>query len=174
MIEGEWIGGYAKQVTAVTPGGVADRAGIRAGDVLEFDPGKDADWVLAGYRQMPEGFSAACRCAMPMARATQVDFVPQRVEYLPTLNDRLALLARLVALTIMTVLGVFMVWARPSLMTWSLLLAFSAGWPARPWTAYFLAFEALGPASIQSRAGSRQSPWCSPSCRLRCVFRAIR
>ena len=40
MIEGDWIGGYAKQVTAVTPGGVADRAGIRAGDVLEFDPGQ--------------------------------------------------------------------------------------------------------------------------------------
>ena len=142
MIEGAWIGGYAKQITAVTPGGVADRADIRVGDVLEFDPGKDADWVLAGYRQLPEGFSAS----LPVRRAdgsrTQVDFVPQRVEYLPTLNDRLALLARLVSFTVMAVVGVFMVWARPGLMTWSLLLAFLASAPARPWLAYFLAVEA--------------------------------
>jgi len=55
--QGEWVGGHAKRITAVTPGGVADRAGLKPGDVLEFDPGRDSGWVLAGYRNMPEGFS---------------------------------------------------------------------------------------------------------------------
>ena len=40
--QGYWIGGHTKQITAVTPGGVADRAGLREGDVLEFDPATDA------------------------------------------------------------------------------------------------------------------------------------
>jgi hypothetical protein len=59
MIQGEWTGGYAKRITEVTPGGVADRAGLRVGDVVEFDPRRDSDWVLAGYREMPRGFSGS-------------------------------------------------------------------------------------------------------------------
>ena len=55
-VKGEWIGDHARRVTAVTPGGAADRAGLRPGDVLEFDPAREADWVLASYRNMPEGF----------------------------------------------------------------------------------------------------------------------
>jgi hypothetical protein len=97
---------------------------------------------------MPEGFSAS----LPVRRAdgsrTQVDFVPQRVAYLPTLNDRLALLARLASLTLTALLGVLLVWARPGLMTWSLLLAFLSLAPGRLLFVHFLAFETAGRAPL--------------------------
>jgi hypothetical protein len=144
-VHGRWIGGYAKEVIGVAAGGAAERAGVRAGDVLEFDPRRDADWVLAGYREMPEGF----RGALPLRRAdgtrTTVEFAPERVAYLPTINDRLALLARLGALTIMIVIGSFLVWARPSLMTWSLLLSIAALPPGRQYLRYLYAFVADEP-----------------------------
>ena len=155
------IGGYAKQVTAVTPGGVADRAGIQASDVLDFVPVRTRTgcWPAIGRCPMDSGAS------LPVRRADgsriQVDFTPQRVAYLPTLNDRMALLARLISLTVMAVVGVFMVWARPGLMTWSLLLAFSSGWPSGrpPGLFTFFAFEATG-ARPQSSL---------PSCRVRFI-----
>jgi hypothetical protein len=139
--EGVWVGGNARQVTAVTPGGVADRAGLRAGDVLEFDPGKDEDWVLASYRNMPAGFSATLPVRHADGSKTLASLAPERVSYLPTLNDRLALLARLSALTIAILLGVFVVWARPSLMAWCLLLAMIATAPVGPWKIHYFAFE---------------------------------
>jgi hypothetical protein len=144
MIRGEWIGGHAKQITAVTPGGVADRAGLKAGDVLEFDPARDGDWVLAGYREMPEGFSGTLPIRHADGSRAVVTLVPERVAYLPTLNDRLAVLARLLGLFIAMLVAVIMVWARPSLMTWSLLLSFVSALPNRPWSVYVLAFEAAG------------------------------
>ena len=33
-VKGEWIGDHARLITAVTPGGAADRAGLKPGDVL--------------------------------------------------------------------------------------------------------------------------------------------
>jgi len=144
-IEGTWIDAHARQISVVTPGGPAARAGLRVGDVLEFDPNRHEDWILAGYRPMPEGF----RAQMPVRRADGsraiATFEPDRVEYLPTLNDRLALLARLAALVLMTLAGAFLVWARPGLMTWSLVAGFVSGFPVRVYADYFLAFAA-GPA----------------------------
>jgi hypothetical protein len=142
QVQGEWIGGHAKRITAVTPGGVADRAGIKPGDMLEFDPGRDSDWVLAGYRNMPEGFSGT----LPVRRAdgsrAVVTLEPERVAYLSTLNDRMALLTRLVSLTLMALVGVFMVWMRPGVLTWSVLLIALSGLPARIFADYYLGFEA--------------------------------
>jgi len=143
--QGVWIGGHAKRITAVTSGGVADRAGLKPGDVLEFDPSRKDDWVLASYRDMPEGFTGT----LPVRRAdgtrAVVTLAPKRVAYLPTLNDRLALLARLAGLTAVALVGVLLVWARPGLMTWSLLLAFVATAPAKVWSEYFLAFRGTQP-----------------------------
>ena len=126
QVEGVWIGGHAKQITAVTPGGVADRAGLREGDVLEFDPAKDESWILASYREMPEGFSATLPVRHADGSTTVATLAPERVAYLPSLNDRMALLSRLAALPISILLGVWVVWARPSLMAWCLLLAMTA------------------------------------------------
>ena len=73
--QGEWIGGHAKLITVVTPGGVADRIGLKAGDVLEFDPGRESDWVLASYRNMPDGFSVTLPVGMPVSRHSPNSFV---------------------------------------------------------------------------------------------------
>jgi hypothetical protein len=142
----------------VTPGGVADRAGLRVGDALEFDPGQDSDWVLAGYRNMPEGFSATLPVRHADGARQVVTLVPERVAYLPSPNDRLAYLARLCGVTISIALGVFMVWARPGLMTWSLLLAFVALEPLRPCVTYHLAYEAGRGSALHSIA-----PWVAMS-----------
>jgi hypothetical protein len=141
-IEGEWIDGPAKRITSITPGAPADRAGLRAGDVLLFDPNRESDWVLAGYRNMPEGFSAALPVRHADGSQTVVSLVPTRVTYLPTLNDKLALLARLAGLTLGVLIGVFMVWARPGLMTWSLLIAYLSLYPTRVFADYYLGFAA--------------------------------
>ena len=117
---GIWIGGHARKITAVTPGGVADRAGLRAGDVIEFNPARDADWVLAGYRNMPEGFIATLPVRHVDGSRSLVTLAPERVGYLPTLNDRLALVVRLVGVTILLLICLAMVWVRPSVMIWSL------------------------------------------------------
>ena len=146
MIESAWIAGHAKKITAVTPGGVADRAGLRAGDVLEFDLNRGADWVLAGYRQMPDGFSATLRVRHADGSRAIVTITPGRAAYLPTLHSRIALLARLSGFTVSILVAIFMIWARPSLMTWSLLLAMIWSFPSEPWANVFYAFEAgLGP-----------------------------
>ena len=140
--QGVWIGDHSKQITSVTPGGVADRAGLRAGDVLEFDPSKEADWVSASYRKMPEGFSATLPVRRADGSSTVATFVPLRVAYLPTLYDQAAMVARLVASTIGIVLGVFVVWARPSLMAWCLLLTMTSVPPPVSWRIYYFAYEA--------------------------------
>jgi hypothetical protein len=62
-IQAEWIGGHGKQMNGVTLGGPADRAGIRAGDVLQFDP----------YR----GREAACDDAYAKARSESSIFCTQ-------------------------------------------------------------------------------------------------
>jgi len=148
--DGVWIGAYARRVTGVAPGGAAAIAGVRAGDVLQFDPGRDADWVLAGYRAMPAGFSASLPVRHADGSRSIVVLRPDAVEYLPTLNDRLALLARLASLVIMTLVGAVMVWARPGLMTWSLLASFVSGFPVRVYADYFLAYAAGPPPSLLS------------------------
>jgi len=142
MIESVWIAGRARQITVVTPGGVADRAGLRAGDVLEFDVSRDADWVLAGYRQMPEGFSATLRVRHVDDSRAIVTIAPGRAAYLPTLHSRIALLARLSGFTVSILVAILMIWARPSLMTWALLLAMIWSFPSDPWASVFYAFEA--------------------------------
>ncbi|NJD32610.1 MAG: hypothetical protein FIB04_12085, partial [Gammaproteobacteria bacterium] len=86
-LEAEWIGGHAKQIKSVTPGGPADRAGLRAGDVLRFGPNRESDWVLVGYRNMPEGFSAPLPVRHADGSTSTVTLVPDSVAYLPTLND---------------------------------------------------------------------------------------
>jgi len=140
--QGEWVGGHAKRITAVTPGGVADRAGLKPGDVLEFDPGRDSDWVLAGYRNMPEGFSGGLQVRRSDGTRTVVTLEPERVAYLPTLTDRVALVVRLCSLTLLVLICVIMVWARPSVMTWGLFIGALAATPFRVWLPYFFAFKA--------------------------------
>ena len=152
--QGEWIGGHAKRITAVTPGGVADRAGLKPGDVLEFDPGRDSDWVLASYRNMPEGFTGTLPVRYADGTRSDVTLAPQRVEYLPTLNDRLALVAFLCGTTILLLLGVFLVSALPSLMTWSLLVASFSTLPYVPRVAFVLAFQAGRGDELSSILGS--------------------
>lgn len=139
--QGVWIGGNAKQITAVTSGGVADRAGLRAGDVLEFDPAKDEDWVLASYREMPEGFSATLPVRHADGSRTLARLQPTRVAYAPTLNDRLALVARLSAHTISLLLSIFVVWVRPGLMAWSFFMAMTSTLPIGPWPVFAFAFD---------------------------------
>jgi hypothetical protein len=141
-IQGTWIGHEAKQITAVQAGGPADRAGLKPGDILQFESSRETDWVLAGYRHMPEGFRGSLPVQHADGSASRVTLVPERVAYLPTLNDRLALLARLAGTTLGALIGVFMVWMRPGLMTWSLALMYLAGFPVRPFADYYLGFEA--------------------------------
>jgi hypothetical protein len=140
-IKGEWIGGHAKRITKITPNGAADLAGLRVGDVLEFDPRVENDWILAGYRHMPEGFAAR----MPVQRAdgalSLVLFKPDRVPFLPASNDVMATAAQLITASVVILLGVVLIWLRPGFMTWSLFMAYFAAFPYFPWTAYLLAFE---------------------------------
>jgi hypothetical protein len=140
-IQGAWIGGFAQRVNAVTPGGPGERAGLRVGDVLEFDPGRDADWVLAGYRPVPEGFRASVPVRHPDGARSTIALEATRLAYLPGLDDRLAYLVRLGTQSIFIAIAAFMVWARPGLMTWPLFLVSLAGMPWNPWYAYHLAFE---------------------------------
>ena len=139
--QGVWIGGNARQVVAVKPGGPADRAGIKPGDVFRFDPARNDDWILAGYRQMPEGFSASLPVRHASGATTVVRLEPTRVSYSTTLNDRLALIARLCAHTIALLLGLFLVWARPGVMAWSFFAATIYVFPVRPWIEFALAFN---------------------------------
>jgi hypothetical protein len=152
--QGSWIGGHAKRITAVTPGGVADRAGLKPGDVLEFDPARDSDWVLASYRNMPEGFTGTLPVRHADGTRSVVTLTPQRVAYLPTFNDRLALAAFLCGTTILLLLGVFLVSALPSLMTWSLLVASFSTLPYVPRVAFVLAFQAGRGVELSSILGS--------------------
>jgi hypothetical protein len=140
-IRGEWIGGHAKLITKIAAGGVADRAGLRVGDVIEFDPREDDDWVLAGYRDLPEGFAARLPVRRANGSLNLMMFEPNRVPFLPGLNDVMATVAQLVTATVVALLGVVLIWARPGLMTWSLFLAYFSAFPYYPWTAYLLAFE---------------------------------
>jgi hypothetical protein len=143
--QGQWIEGYANRITAVAPGGPADRAGLKTGDVLEFDPGRNADWVLAGYRDMPAGFTGTLIARHADGTRSAVTLAPVRRAYLPTLNDRLALVARLAGFSFATMIGVLLVWTRPCLMTWSFMLAMAGSGPARVWWPYFLAYVATVP-----------------------------
>lgn len=140
-IKGEWIGGHAKRITQLVPHGVADLAGLHVGDVLEFDPREDNDWVLAGYREMPEGFAARLPVLRPNGSRALVMLEPDRVAFLPGLNDVMATMAQLTTASVVSLLGVALIWARPGLMTWSLFLAYFAAFPYFPWTAYLLAYE---------------------------------
>jgi hypothetical protein len=159
--EGEWIGGHAKEITAVTPGGAADRARLKPGDVLEFDPDKNDDWVLASYRNMPEGFSAT----LPVRRAdgtrSVVAITPERAAYLPRTYDRLALLAHLCALAVGVTFGLIVVTVYPSLMSWCVLFSMLSTGPVLPWRASFFAFDAghgttfaLGAALLEPLIGA--------------------
>jgi hypothetical protein len=139
---GEWIQGHASRITAVTPGGAVDQAGLRPGDVLEFDPARDDDWVLAGYRQMPGGFRGSLPVRHQDGTTSVVGLEPGRVALLPTFSDRAAWTLRLVSAALLTSLAVFLIWARPGLMTWCLLLWFTSGWPVRLLTDISLAVEA--------------------------------
>lgn len=58
---------------------MADRAGLRVGDVLEFDPGKEEDWVFASYHPMSEGFSAALPMRHSDGSRTVILIVPKRM-----------------------------------------------------------------------------------------------
>jgi len=163
--QGEWIGGHAKRISAVTPGGVADRAGLKAGDVLEFDPGRDADWVLASYRNMPEGFSASLPVRHADGTRSAVTIAPERVAYLPSLNDQMATVARLTIVTFLTLIGVALVWVRPGLMTWSFVVGCLSGYPPFLYVTYFLAFVAgngFSALSVVSTLGLSMIPAVVP------------
>ena len=140
-IRGEWIGGHAKRISKLTPGGVADLAGLHVGDVLEFDPREEDHWILAGYRDVPEGFAARLPVRRANGSRTLVMFKPHRVPFLPGLDDVMATAAQLTTASVVILLGVVLIWARPGLMTWSLFMAYFAAFPYFPWTAYLLAFE---------------------------------
>jgi hypothetical protein len=140
--DGVWIGNGVRRITSVAPGSAAAYAGLEVGDELLFDPRRDDDWVLAGYRPMPEGFSARLPVRHADGSRSIVALLPDPVEYLPTWNDKLALLARLTGLVVMTLAGALMVWARPGVMTWSLLASFVSGFPVRAYADYFLAYAA--------------------------------
>lgn len=142
QLRGVWTAGHALRVLSVVPDGVASSAGLAANDLLQFDPRRPADWVLAGYRPMPAGFSASIEVRHPDGTRRLVSIAPLRVSYLPSPLDHLSLAAFLTGSTMMLLLGVFLVWARPGLMTWSLLLASCSWFPYIPWGTHYLAFEA--------------------------------
>lgn len=164
-VKGEWISDHARRVTAVTPGGAADRAGLRPGDVLEFDPAREADWVLASYRNMPEGFGGTLPVRHADGTRAIVSLAPERVAYLPSLNDRMAIVARLTTMTFMTLIGVALVWVRPGLMTWSFLIGSLAANPYFVYVTYFLAFAAgngFSPLSVVPTLGLAMIPAVIP------------
>jgi len=141
-VKGEWVGDHARLVTAVTAGGAADRAGLRPGDILEFDPNRNDDWVLASYREMPAGFIGTLPVRHADGSRGFVTLMPERVAYLSGTMDRLALIVRLGTMTVLLLLYVLLVWTHPCVMTWSLFLA---GWsvaPFRVWAVYYFAFAA--------------------------------
>lgn len=142
QLRGQWADGHILVVTDVSPGGVASRAGLQAGDILQFSPRRPTDWILAGYRSMPEGFTAPVSVRRPDGTGTTVWMAPHRAAFLPRLSDRISLVAFLSGSTIFILLGAFLVWARPGMMTWSLLLAGCSTFPYIPWGAYYLAFHA--------------------------------
>lgn len=141
-VKGEWIGDHARRVTAVTPGGAADRAGLRPGDVLEFDPNRNDDWVLASYRDMPEGFTGTLPVRHPDGGQGVVNLVPERVAYLPRTLDRVALTLTLCTMTLVSLFLALLVWMHPSVMTWSLFLVGIAAAPFPAWVPYYRAFVA--------------------------------
>ena len=141
---GEWIGNSERRITGVTPGGPADRAGLRAGDVLHFDPARNDDWVLAGYRPMPAGFRASLPVVRADGRREVATLAPERVAFLPTMNDRIALWVRMISCTVFTLIAVLMVWLRPGVMTWSLMMWSVSGNPSIIFVHYFLAFQSSG------------------------------
>jgi hypothetical protein len=143
-VKGEWIDGHARVVTAVTPRGAADRAGIKPGDALEFDPNRSDDWVLASYRNMPEGFTGTLTVRHADGSRTIVSLEPERVAYLPTTADRVALIVRLCTMTLLMLAYVLLVWTHPSVMTWSLFLGGFSAAPFRVWVPYYFAFAAGG------------------------------
>lgn len=141
--QGKWLEGHTRQITTVAPGAAAARAGLKPGDVLEFDPNRDEDWVLASYRHMPEGFTGTVHVRRPDGTRSLATLAPARVAYLPTLADRVALVVRLCGMTLMMAFAVFLIWARPSLMTWSLYVGtVLGGAPFRTWIPHYFAFEA--------------------------------
>ena len=143
-VKGEWIGDHARLITAVTPGGAADRAGLKPGDVLEFDPNRSDDWVLASYRNMPDGFTGTLQVRHADGSRAVVTLVPERVAYLPATADRVALIVRLCTMTLLMLAYVLLVWTHPSVMTWSLFLGGFSAAPFRVWVSYYFAFAAGG------------------------------
>lgn len=141
-IKGEWIGGHAKLITAVSPGGAADVARLVPGDVLEFDPDRNDDWVLASYRNMPQGFTGTLPVRHHDGRRTVVTLAPERVAYLPTTTDRVALIVRLGALTLLALVAALLVWTHPSVMTWSFFFGMVSGAPSRVWVQFYFAYSA--------------------------------
>ena len=154
QVRGEWLRTHELLITQVAPGGVAARAGLHAGDVLQFNAQRASDWVLAGYRSMPVGFEATVSVRRPDGTRTTVALAPQGAAYLPTPGDRVSLVAFLCGSTILLLVAAFLVWARPGTMTWSLLLASCSSFPYIPWGAYYLAFHAGGPFDIRPYVAS--------------------
>ncbi len=147
---GAWIGDHAKQITTISPDGPADRAGLTPGDVLEFDPMRPDDWVLASYRHMPEGFTGTLPVRHANGTRSIVTLVPERIAFLPTFNDRAALVIRMVSGATFLLMAVFLVWARPGVMTWCFLIFGTSGNPSVLYANYYLAFEATGHLQAQA------------------------
>jgi len=141
-VMGEWIGDHARLITAVTPGGAADRAGLKPGDVLEFNPNRNDDWVLASYRNMPVGFTGTLPVRHPDGSRALATLVPERVAYLPATTDRVAVIVRLCVFTLMVLAFALLAWRHPSVMTWSLYFGSISGAPFRVWLPYYQAFVA--------------------------------
>jgi hypothetical protein len=141
-VKGDWIGDHARLITSVTPGGAADRTGLEPGDVLEFDPNRNDDWVLASYRNMPEGFTGTLPVRHSDGSSALVTLVPERVAYLPTTTDRVALIVRLCSFTLLILVAALLVWTHPSVMTWSLFLGMVSAAPFRVWEPFYFAFAA--------------------------------
>jgi hypothetical protein len=148
--QGVWIQGYAKRITSVTPGGAADRAGLKAGDVLEFDPKRAEDWILASYREMPEGFNGTISVRRPDGRRTAVTVSPERVALLPSSTDRVATVVRLASALVILTLALLIVWLRPSVMAWAFLAWIIGGTPWVHFATYFFAFVATNEFSLLS------------------------
>lgn len=143
-VKGEWTGDHARLITAVRPGGAADSAGIKPGDVLEFDPNRSDDWILASYREMPEGFTGTLPVRFADGRRAIVTLAPERVAYLPATTDRVALIVRMCTMTLLMLVYFALLWTHPSVMAWSLFLGGFSAAPFRVWVSYYFAFAAGG------------------------------